>query len=192
MVESNADRREGFMRVYIQVPNEGAEFFPREDRAKQATTLSPTEIAAMKAFHEQESTITPQLLGLTEAKQDDEGFVPGGYIIHMVTERVPGTRLADDFLLPGYGAPSAFFQKFTRPQRDEIRECFDKELPKLRAMGWFPDFRKFVDFRRASDLNADYLQHPTPKTTKLVTWGCWGLAIPPGRLEEADTSKWTL
>ncbi|KAJ5691066.1 hypothetical protein N7488_011801 [Penicillium malachiteum] len=105
------------MRVYLQVPNEGTEFFPHEDRAKQAATSSHTEIAAMKAFHEQESNITPQLFGLTEAKQDDEGFVPGGYVIHMVKEPVRGTRLADDLMVPGYGPACVLSEVYSTPTR---------------------------------------------------------------------------
>ncbi|KAJ5713699.1 uncharacterized protein N7483_010880 [Penicillium malachiteum] len=196
MVKSNLDAREGFMRVYVQVPHEGQEFFPREERAKQAATSSHREVSAMKAFHAKESTITPQIFGLEEATQDDEGFVPGGYVIHMVTQRLSGTRLADDLLAPGYGHLNTFFQKFTRIQRDKIRVCFDNEFLKLLAMGWLPDFEwathliwneslstlHFFDFRCAYNRSEDYLQPIALKTTKLDTWSDWGLATPLPRL----------
>lgn len=93
------------MRVYLQVPNKGTEFLPLNERAKQATVGYHREVEAIKAFHKQDSTITPALFAIKEAIQDKEGLIPGGYAIHMVYRRVPGIRLASDRVLPGWERP---------------------------------------------------------------------------------------
>lgn len=141
LVRSDLDGQDAYMRVYLQVPNKGTEFFPPDERAKQAASSYHREVKAMKAFNEQDSPITPALLAIKEDIQDIEGFIPGGYVIHIVFQRVPGVRLADDRLLPGWGAPlHAFFQKFNDLQREQIRMWFDVEYRKLKELGWVPPF----------------------------------------------------
>lgn len=141
LVRSELDGQEAYMRVYLQVPNKGTEFFPPDERAKQAAPGYHSEVEAIKAFYKQDSTITPALLAISEDTQDKQGFIPGGYVVHVVFQRVPGVRLADDRLLPGWGAPlHTFFQKFNDLQRDQIRMSFDKEYRKLKELGWVPSF----------------------------------------------------
>ena len=140
-VRSDLDGQEAYMRVYLQVPNKGTEFFPPEERAKQAAPSHHLEVEAIKSFYNHGSTITPALLAINEDIQDKQGFVPGGYVIHIVFQRVPGARLADDRLLPGWGAPlHAFFQSFNDLQRHQIRMWFNKEYRKLKELGWVPSF----------------------------------------------------
>lgn len=140
-VRSDLDGQDAYMRVYLQVPHKGTEFFPPNKRAKQAAAGYHREVEAMKAFHEQGSTITPALLAIQEDIQDKEGVIPGGYVVHIVFQRVPGVRLADDTTVPGY-APTLhnFFQVFSTPERDQIRMVFDKEYRELRKLGWLPSF----------------------------------------------------
>jgi hypothetical protein len=141
LVRNPATGQEAYMRVYQQVPHLGTEFFPVDERAKQATPSYHREVHALKAFHEQKSTITPALLAIKEDVQDSQGFVPGGYVIHIVFQRVPGVRLADDRILPGWrDSPHAFFAKFSDLEREQIRMWFDKEYRKLEKMGWVPTF----------------------------------------------------
>lgn len=141
LVRSNLDRQEAYMRVYLQVPNMGTEFFPLNERAKQATVGYHREVEVTKAFHKQGSTITPALFAIKEAIQDKEGLILGGYAIHIVFQRVPVIRLTFDRILPGLGRPlHTFFQQFSDFQRDEIRTWFDKEYRKLKESGWVPSF----------------------------------------------------
>lgn len=123
------------MRVYLPVPNKGSEFYPPEERAKQATPGYHREYEAMKTFYEKKSTITPALLAYKEDVQDNQELVPGGYAITFVFERVPGVRLAEDKIVPGYGAPlHAFFQKFDDSERDKIRSHFDEGYRMLQEL----------------------------------------------------------
>lgn len=52
-VRSDLDGQDAYMRVYLQVPHKGTEFFPPNKRAKQAAAGYHREVEAMKAFHEQ-------------------------------------------------------------------------------------------------------------------------------------------
>lgn len=53
--------------------------------------LSPT----LLDLTEKGSNITPKLLGYKISTQDRSGLVPGGFIIWLVWEIVPGLRLGD-------------------------------------------------------------------------------------------------
>lgn len=121
LVRSPATGQEAYMRVYQQVPHLGPEFFPLDERAKQAAPCYHREVQAIKAFHEQKSTITPALLAIKEDVQDSQGFVPGGYIIHIVFQRVVhGVRLVDDRILPGWrDSPHTFFAKSSELEREQ-------------------------------------------------------------------------
>lgn len=132
---------EAYMRVYLQVPNKGTEFFPAEERANQAASGYHREFEAMKTFYEKGSTITPALLAYKEDVQDSQRLVPGGYVITFIFERVPGVRLAEDKVVPGYGAPlHTFFQKFDDTERDQIRSRFDEGYRMLQELGWEPEY----------------------------------------------------
>ncbi|CRL23565.1 unnamed protein product [Penicillium camemberti] len=161
---SDLDGQQAYMRVYLQVPHEGTQWLPPNERAKQAAAGYHSEVEAMKAFYEQGSTITPTLLAISEDIQDKQGIIPGGYIIHCIFQRVPGLRLADDNIAPEYRpTPHKFFLAFSKPERDHIRMVFDKEYRELNKLGWVPIFPwamsliwdsdasklYFVDFRTA-------------------------------------------
>jgi len=134
------DDRHAYMRVYMQVPWIGTEFSPPEERSRQAVPYEYREVLAMKEFASRGSEITPSLLAIDESFQGPQGIVPGGHIVHMVFGRIPGIRLADNEVLPGFGYPlHTFFRKFEqRSQRDTIRMHFDKEYRNLKKMGWLP------------------------------------------------------
>ena len=93
----------------------GTEFFPLNERAKQATVGYRREVEAIKAFHKQGFTITPALFAIKEAIHDKEGLILGGHAIHMVFQRVPVIHLAFDRILPGWRRPlHTFFSTFQR------------------------------------------------------------------------------
>ncbi|KAJ5735166.1 uncharacterized protein N7483_000291 [Penicillium malachiteum] len=62
------------------------------------------------------SRFIPRLLGYEKAKQGHGGYVPGGFHITIVWERVPGDRLG-----PRIKIPDSPFWKLKRSLRDEIR-----------------------------------------------------------------------
>jgi hypothetical protein len=76
------------MRVYMQIANQGTEFEPIEERAKQAADRTVDtiheEIQVLKLLTEKKSQHTPTLLGYKEEKQDNSGLVPGGYVCYLL------------------------------------------------------------------------------------------------------------
>lgn len=134
----NREARPAYMRVYMQVPWAGTEFAEYEERSKQAaSTWEHDEVTALKDFHNFGSKFTPELFAIDENIQGPQGHVPGGPVVHIVFEWVPGVRLAEDNLVPEYrNEPHPFFRDFSRTQRDEIRKCFDEGHSSLQAMGW--------------------------------------------------------
>ncbi|CAG8379578.1 unnamed protein product [Penicillium salamii] len=137
--QSNLDGAIAYMRVYMQVPVLTTEFEPREVRRRQATCCSHNEVAALKYFHEEGATMTLALLGIKEEVQDDDGVVPGGYIVYMVFQRVSGIKLAESQAAPCPEFPlHMFFRRFERAERDKIREEFAKSYCPLARLNWMP------------------------------------------------------
>lgn len=83
------------IRVCVQVPHCGTEMEDPATRARQAIEYTPRELIAYKTFTQNGSTITPQLLGYTETRQDSLGLVPGGFLTWFAWSIVPGIRLGD-------------------------------------------------------------------------------------------------
>lgn len=105
---------QAFMRVYCQALDEGTEFLPDEDRAKQARPhFEKHEAMALKKFRRGECKSVPSLLGYSQSAQGELGPLPGGYLTHLVWEKVPGEILT----------PEAFWS-FERQERDLIRHIF--------------------------------------------------------------------
>ncbi|KAJ5940085.1 hypothetical protein N7516_000253 [Penicillium verrucosum] len=74
---------------------------------------------------------TPKLLGYKTDKKDRSGLVPGGFIIWLVWEIVPGLRLGD-----GNGADP--FWALESYEREQVRLAFLEALSKLHKNWWFP------------------------------------------------------
>lgn len=51
------------------------------------------ELDALKDLTENKCTATPKLLGYRFDKQDGNDLAPGGYIMYLVWEKVPGDPL---------------------------------------------------------------------------------------------------
>ncbi|CAG8380684.1 unnamed protein product [Penicillium salamii] len=87
------------MRVYLQLPYTNTELEDSATRAQQATTCDPAELSAYKTLSRNQwtSQFTPSLLAYQVSKQSDSGLIPGGFIICIVWEVVPGLRLGDSF-----------------------------------------------------------------------------------------------
>jgi hypothetical protein len=112
---------QALMRVYIQIPLRTTEMDDKDTRGQQATAWTPQELAALLDLTEKRSNITPKLLGHKTGTQDPSGLVPGGFIIWLVWEIVPGLRLGDrDGAGPFWGLESN--------EREQIRISFLKAL----------------------------------------------------------------
>ncbi|KAJ5358219.1 hypothetical protein N7541_005377 [Penicillium brevicompactum] len=141
--------------------------------------------------------MTPELLALRESVQHNDGLVPGGFLVFVVYERVPGIRLAGDTrLYPGFPLHT-FFTKFDRAERDTIRDKFDEVYPVFAKMDYFP-VGYFIDFRGANPIYRAVRANPDYRDGKLITdaanhWEDWGLAIRPDDPNDGGRpSAWTL
>ncbi|OOQ87318.1 hypothetical protein PEBR_17817 [Penicillium brasilianum] len=117
-----------FMRIYLQVPYSGSETEDADTRAKQAITHIPRELLAYQDLTTQDLGFTPKLLGYKISTQDKSGFVPGGFAVWLVWEKVPGVRLSENE-----------FWALQHPEREEIRQYFVKNIQAIYAIGYLPD-----------------------------------------------------
>ncbi|KAJ5831807.1 hypothetical protein N7474_000118 [Penicillium riverlandense] len=126
---------QALMRVYLQIPYTNTEFMESTTRATQAMEFKPIELDAHQApsKDKQTSKFTPALLGYEESQQDQSGLVPGGFLIYVVWEFVPGLQLGDLS-----GNATAFWQ-LPRTERDRIRAAFKKTLQDIKRVGFWPN-----------------------------------------------------
>ncbi|KAJ6186565.1 hypothetical protein N7519_007866 [Penicillium mononematosum] len=200
------------------IPHPSTEFEPREVRRRQAALCPHHEVNALKCFHQEHATMTPALLGIREELQGDDDVVPGGYIVYMVFQHVPGFRLADDQGAPVPGHPlHTFFRKFKPAERAKIRDEFDKNYPKLAELNWSlhepwadhlvwdPDSSKlwFVDFRKVMEAGwlkrIRSLRHEQNPHTEVDRgpmhriWKLWGSCHSPSNPKDLDEpTAWKL
>ncbi|PGH33747.1 hypothetical protein GX50_03404 [[Emmonsia] crescens] len=73
------------------------------------------EILRLKYFNEKDCSVTPLLLHKEKIIQGPNLPIPGGYIVFIVMEKVPGVPLTD-------------FWTYDRPKRDRFREAFRKGM----------------------------------------------------------------
>ncbi|KGO43582.1 hypothetical protein PEX1_059140 [Penicillium expansum] len=163
--------KNAFMRIYIQVPHRKTELDDADTRSRQATTYNPPELIAYRDLTEKGSSDTPKLLGYKIDKQDRSGLVPGGFIIWLVWEIVPGLRLGD-----GNGADP--FWALESDEREQVRLAF------LRAIAYFiGPFEKAGKPERPIMFGANWIAHfdlakPDPSTDERDSdWdkdtSCW-------------------
>jgi hypothetical protein len=120
---SERSASETFARVYVQVPYLGMQFDEAQTRAAQADlAFQPYELEAYRTLSDYPvvSTFTPKFLGSKGSVQELSGFVPGGFLILVVWERVPGIPLGDT---TGQGTK---YWKQPKRERQRIREAFKK------------------------------------------------------------------
>ncbi|OJJ45691.1 hypothetical protein ASPZODRAFT_17139 [Penicilliopsis zonata CBS 506.65] len=123
--------KKALMRIYTQVPHRKTEMDDAETRGRQATTYNPRELVAYRDLTQKRSSNTPKLLGYKIGTQGPSGLVPGGFIIWLVWEIVPGLRLGDS---DGAGP----FLALESYEREQIRAVFIDALLKLVENGWYP------------------------------------------------------
>lgn len=97
-----------------RMPEPFTESLSHEDKAKQA--LPEAEISeerAMLALTKGGCESVPRLLNWKRVKQDNLGPIPGGYLIYLVLQNLPGVRLSRED-----------YWNLSEAQREEIREAF--------------------------------------------------------------------
>lgn len=99
-----------------RIPSPSTQTYPLLSRSKQATTtLTPpatNEITALTTLTASNSSSTPSLLSWKQANQDCDAGIPGGYVVYILMEKLPGVR-ADNLL-----------RELGREERDLLRGCF--------------------------------------------------------------------
>jgi hypothetical protein len=80
------------------------------------------EIRSLTRLTEAKCPYTPRLLSVLQKKQDTAMWVPGGWLVFILMERLSGVRPLN-FWCPRDGQSA-----MSRAQRDEVREGFKKAL----------------------------------------------------------------
>jgi hypothetical protein len=113
---------EALVKIYMQIPYMGSEFDLPEERATQASDVliesSQSEYEALQHLTERRCQSTPALLGHKMDKQQENGLVPGGYILYLLMTRMPGIPLGTNVVF------DSLFWKLPDTTRDNIREAF--------------------------------------------------------------------
>ncbi|RHZ61501.1 hypothetical protein CDV55_106549 [Aspergillus turcosus] len=189
-----------FMRIYLQVPFHGTEMDDADTRASQAMTIMPPELTAYQYLTEKQSSNTPKLLGYKISTQDKSGPVPGGFVVRLVWEMVPGLRLGSKT------GPDVFWD-LDASERQEIREAFMEGFRKMEYLGYRNDGAglsslvwnqqsKTLYFIGFNLCNAGKIPRSDVPTDFDITWVArYGLAIPNSKAWRkegwnGDTSGW--
>ena len=87
-----------FLRIYQQIPITGTEDADHDTLAKQAVPLGVCgELECFKLLQSGRCSAAPRFLGHAESTQGDNDLLPGGYIIYVVWEKVPGEPLTMEY-----------------------------------------------------------------------------------------------
>ncbi|PLB53944.1 hypothetical protein P170DRAFT_469423 [Aspergillus steynii IBT 23096] len=156
------------MKIWMQIPSVGSE----------------AELETFLRVHRMSLPATPKLLGVKQGTQNEEGMVPGGFILHLVYTRAPGARLG-----PAVENMSLFW---TLPERtrEAIRQSFRQGFISLTRAG--------VNFSRGTldhlvwdeetgqvyFINFEYCSFGPEKPWRNRIFGVWYLANPP------KSAKW--
>lgn len=75
-----------------------------EERAKlavdQVSWLGQQEVLCLEHLNERNCSVTPRLIPDIVVKQPDDMWIPGGYLMFVVMEKVPGEDLTDHWERP--------------------------------------------------------------------------------------------
>ncbi|KAK2812028.1 hypothetical protein FQN50_001737 [Emmonsiellopsis sp. PD_5] len=114
---------EAIIKVRMQIPpKEGVD--PAQYATPQPSSTTISEIVCLEYFNEKGCSVTPRLLHKEKILQGPNLAMPGGYIVFIVMEKVPGVPLTD-------------FWTYDRPKRDRIREAFRKGMTEISSFGGY-------------------------------------------------------
>lgn len=120
---SNDKTQIAYIRIWMQIPYFGTEIDDQDTRARQAAPKwMPPELIAYKELMDKKSDITPRLLGWRREQQDESGLVPGGFLVSLAWEKVPGMQLGDQFGSDG-------FWNLDEDERNSVRDAFKVTIP---------------------------------------------------------------
>ncbi|KAH8424393.1 uncharacterized protein LDX57_002144 [Aspergillus melleus] len=173
---------EAVMRIVMQIPFAGSEFESVQEKAKQATEALPREardmLKALELLRQHTCRSGPRLLAVNQQTQSRDDFVPGGFFMCLLVEKLPGKQL------------DRSFWDFECAKRNQIRASFKSAwIECLRVTRYYPTsgLRKifwdeatnslsFYDF-----LTGSILDHGEERVWKDLNWIYWGLAQKPIR-----------
>ncbi|KUM63788.1 hypothetical protein ACN42_g3295 [Penicillium freii] len=112
-----------FMRIYKQIPLYGTRLDNVKVREAQASKpRNHVELDALKDLTKNKCTAAPKLLGYRFDKQDANDLVPGGYIMYLVWEKVPGEPLdINEFWSLPFSQRQIFRDKFKKAYTEVLR-----------------------------------------------------------------------
>ncbi|KZF26201.1 hypothetical protein L228DRAFT_242634 [Xylona heveae TC161] len=121
--------QEAIVKIRLQIPWIGTVNEPPHTRAKQAksdwTFFAKRELEALSILKHNNCSSSPALLGWKREEQDAHMWVPGGYMLCILMERLRGVN------------PEPYYWgcKMDREERDELRAAFKKAYLECVACG---------------------------------------------------------
>ncbi|KAL1880317.1 hypothetical protein Plec18167_003720 [Paecilomyces lecythidis] len=113
---------QAMLKVHVQIPDRHDspdELYPTFNYSKyKSEELSwevETELETLQNLTRNGCKSVPRLIGYSIEEQPKDGYVPGGYIVYIVMEKVPGRNLFD-------------FGEHPLEKRDKIRIAFGKAI----------------------------------------------------------------
>ncbi|EFR01383.1 hypothetical protein MGYG_04390 [Nannizzia gypsea CBS 118893] len=164
------------VKIRLQVPPEYPASLKPESRRNFASIETShfidMEIASLRHFNKVGSKATPRIIHLKRSLQRDHYPVPGGYIVFIIMEKVPGITLSE-------------FWSYDLAKRDKIRAAFRETLTEIcRNHGFIGDPHLgniIYDEKKNKCWIVDYediyiCKDRKPKTFSEHVYLYWGLA----------------
>ncbi|KAJ5853688.1 hypothetical protein EN45_080090 [Penicillium chrysogenum] len=190
----NNKAQTAYIRIWKQIPHFETEIDDPDIRAQQAKpNWIPEELIAYKELTDKNSDVTPRLLGWSREQQDGSGLVPGGFLVSLAWEEVPGTQLGDQL-------GSEAFWKLDQDERKRVRDAFKVTISKIKRLGYQPLFAGGRNLVWDSTSNTLFMvgfrewasAKPKPWSEQQFSW--FGLVKIPEKFNwstwDGDTSSW--
>ncbi|KNG81937.1 hypothetical protein ANOM_008873 [Aspergillus nomiae NRRL 13137] len=128
---SNPDQQ-ALIIIYLQLPAEESMYLPPSMRRKEATDKEVRQfyqlVEAYKCLQLHGCDFTPQFLGSSHGRQDDDGLVPGGFLSYVVFTSVPGDVLGTGTVGCDFGGRCSPCAVLNLSQKDQKR-CRETSIP---------------------------------------------------------------
>ncbi|GAB1200956.1 hypothetical protein APSETT444_010337 [Aspergillus pseudonomiae] len=128
---SNPDQQ-ALIIIYLQLPAEESMYLSPSMRRREATDREVEEfdqlVKAYKCLQLHGCDFTPQFLGSSHGRQDDDGLVPGGFLSYVVFTSVPGDVLGTGTVGCDFGGRSSPCAVLNLSQDDQKR-CRETSIP---------------------------------------------------------------
>ncbi|KAI2791879.1 hypothetical protein POX_c04759 [Penicillium oxalicum] len=180
--KGDQSRKQEFMRIYQQIPTVETEYGRFETRAEQA--VPPIDLPELKAFVELtmlSCPVVPRLLGYQEGTQGKDGRVPGGFLVSVVWEKVPGEPLSQ-----------GYFWSLEFEHREAIRQEFRRVYEQLVRCGIRPciaTLSKLIYDQSSGKISAARINPDTGWSN--TNFPKYGLAeLPPRQDWQLHESEW--